>query len=125
MESPGRNTSGKVPSRAGRALRGRPAMAGRPTDAASPPSGSSVAVTLRHLSVPKDRRVGIPADLREALGQKHGGTVVAGVRDGAPVLETMASRLRRFRDLVRSSDRGMGSVVDGFLAEKRAGAARG
>jgi AbrB family looped-hinge helix DNA binding protein len=116
--------SKKAPSLAGKVPSGRPAKAGRLTDAAAPQSGPSGAVTFRQLTVPKDGRVVIPADLRDALGLKDGGTVVAEVRDGALVLETMVTRLRRIRDLVRASDRGTGSVVDEFLAEKRAEAAR-
>ena len=124
MKSPNRNKSKKAPSLAGRLPGGRPSKTGRLTDAAAPQSGSTGAVSFRQLTVPKDGRVVIPADLRDELGLKDGGTVVAEVRDGALVLETMAPRLRRIRDLVRASDRGTGSVVDEFLAEKRAEAAR-
>jgi AbrB family looped-hinge helix DNA binding protein len=74
--------------------------------------------------VPKDGRLVIPADVRDALGLRDGGTVVAELRDGALVIETMPTRLRRLRELVRASDKGTGSVVEEFLAEKRREAAR-
>lgn len=66
-----------------------------------------------------------PADLRDASGERDGATVVAGTRDGAPAIGTMAARLRRLRDVVRSTARGAGSDVEAVLAEKRAEAARG
>jgi AbrB family looped-hinge helix DNA binding protein len=124
MNSSKRNDAGKAPSSTVKLRRGSDVKSVCLTKKVAPKPRATGSITLRHLSVPKDGRLVIPADLRDALGLRDGGTVVAEVRDGALVIETMATRLRRLRELVHASDKGTGSVVEEFLAEKRTEAAR-
>ena len=123
MESSKRNDAGKVPSSMGAVRGGSYRQSAVLTSKVLPRGGATGPVAGRHLSVPKDGRLVIPADLRDALGLRDGGKVVAEVRDGALVIETLATRLRRLRELVQASDKGTGSVVEEFLAEKRTEAA--
>lgn len=86
---------------------------------ASQPFGGPV-----RLKVGPDGRILIPADMRRAAGLEPGATVLADLRDGEIRLATSATRLRRLQAIVRRHDRGSGSVVDEFIADKRAEAAR-
>jgi AbrB family looped-hinge helix DNA binding protein len=69
-------------------------------------------------------RIVIPASIRAALGLKTGDTLIARVEDGELRLTSRAEALRRLQTKIRAWDRGSGSVVDEFLAERRAEAAR-
>jgi AbrB family looped-hinge helix DNA binding protein len=69
-------------------------------------------------------RIVIPAAIRAALGLRTGDTLIARVEDGELRLTSRAEALRRLQAKIRAWDRGTGSVVDEFLAERRAEAAR-
>jgi len=71
-------------------------------------------------------RVVVPAEIRKALNIKDGDTVLWELRDGEARLTTRQARLRRAQDLVSKycAVAPGASVVDQFLAERRAEAAR-
>lgn len=70
-------------------------------------------------------RVVVPAEIRKALNNKDGDTVLWELLDGAARLTTRQARLRRAEELVgKYCPVAPGaSVVDQFLAERRAEAA--
>lgn len=69
-------------------------------------------------------RIVIPAAVRAALGVGPGDDLIAVVEDGELRLTTRAAKLRRLQERVRLLDKGSGSVVDEFIAERRAEAER-
>ena len=77
-----------------------------------------------HLSVGRDGRILIPAEVRDAIGIKRGGKVVAEVRDGMLVIDTLEARLQRIQARLAPYRTPGESVVDEFIAERRAEAAR-
>jgi bifunctional DNA-binding transcriptional regulator/antitoxin component of YhaV-PrlF toxin-antitoxin module len=66
----------------------------------------------------------IPADLRDASGIHRGAVVIAEVEDGRLVLESYDARIDRLQARLAKYKRPGESVVDEFIAEKRAEAAR-
>ncbi len=71
-----------------------------------------------------DGRVLIPAALREAAGIARGEEVTIRVEDGRIVIETFAAQIRRLRGMFAHLKKPGESVVDEFIAERRAEAAR-
>lgn len=71
-------------------------------------------------------RVVIPAEIRQALGLKEGDTVLWELKDGEALLTTKLARIRRAQALVQKycPVKPGESVVDEFIAERRAEAAR-
>ncbi|MCY3828158.1 MAG: AbrB/MazE/SpoVT family DNA-binding domain-containing protein [Rhodospirillaceae bacterium] len=69
-------------------------------------------------------RVVIPAAVRDALGFAEGEPLVLTVDDGTVRIETYARSVERLRAQVRAMIRPTGDLVDRFLADKRAEAAR-
>lgn len=76
------------------------------------------------LKVGPDGRILIPADLRRAAGIEPGGTVFVNLEDGEIRVSTWSSRLDRIRRIAAKYKKPGQSVVDEFIAEKRAEAAR-
>lgn len=71
-------------------------------------------------------RVVIPAEIRQALGLKEGDPVLFELRDGEAVITTRRAQLERARKLFQQwcpREEGR-SLVDEFIAERRAEAAR-
>lgn len=71
-------------------------------------------------------RVVVPAEIRKALNLKDGDTVIWDLRDGEVRMTTRQARLRRAQQLVDTycpPPRGV-SVVEEFIADRRAEAAR-
>ncbi len=69
-------------------------------------------------------RVVIPAAVRDVLGFAEGEPLVLTVDDGTVRIETYARNVERLRAQVRTMIRPTGDLVDRFLADKRAEAAR-
>lgn len=69
-------------------------------------------------------RVVIPAAVRDALGFAEGEPLVLTVDDGTVRIETYVRSVERLRAQVRAMIRPTGDLVDRFLADKRAEAAR-
>lgn len=69
-------------------------------------------------------RVVIPAAVRDALGFVEGDPLVLTVDDGTVRIETYARSAERIRTQVRAMILPTGDLVDRFLADKRAEAAR-
>lgn len=69
-------------------------------------------------------RVVIPAAVRDALGFAEGEPLVLTVDDGTVRIETYARSVERLRAQVRAMIPPTGGLVDRFLADKRAEAAR-
>ena len=67
-----------------------------------------------------DGRLLIPAALRDAAGIKRGDKVTMRVEDGRIVVESWRSTIRRIQDMLAHLKVPGESVVDGFLAERRA-----
>jgi AbrB family looped-hinge helix DNA binding protein len=76
--------------------------------------------TTVRLKVGPDGRVLIPAELRRAAGIVPGDTVLAEIRDGAVEIATLATRIRRVQDMLAPYKQPGVSIVDEFIAEKRA-----
>jgi AbrB family looped-hinge helix DNA binding protein len=69
-------------------------------------------------------RIVIPAAVRAALGVGPGDDLIATFEDGEFRLTTRTEKIRRLQERVRLLDKGSGSVVDEFIAERRAEAER-
>jgi bifunctional DNA-binding transcriptional regulator/antitoxin component of YhaV-PrlF toxin-antitoxin module len=78
----------------------------------------------RRLTVGRDGRLLIPADLREATGIRRGGVVFAEVRDGMLMIDSIDARIDRMQAIAAKYKKPGESVVDEFIAEKRAEAER-
>ncbi len=81
---------------------------------------------MQSTKVSEGGRVVVPAEIRKALNIKDGDTVLWELREGEARLTTRQARLRRAQELVsKHCPVAPGaSVVDQFLAERRAEAAR-
>lgn len=71
-----------------------------------------------------DGRVLIPAGLRAAAGMKAGDRLIIKVVDGRVVTETQVSAIARVAGMFAHLKKPGESVVDEFITEKRAEAAR-
>jgi AbrB family looped-hinge helix DNA binding protein len=69
-------------------------------------------------------RIVIPAAVRAALGVGPGDDLIGTFEDGEFRLTTRTEKIRRLQERVRLLDKGSGSVVDEFIAERRAEAER-
>ena len=69
-------------------------------------------------------RVVVPAGFRKALGIRNGQEVLMVLDDGFVRLQTVDAALERVREIARRRRMGAGSVVDDFIAERRAEAAK-
>ena len=69
-------------------------------------------------------RIVIPVDMRRALEIREGEELTMSLEDDGIRLRTLDAGLARVRAIARSRRRSEGSVVDAFLAERRAEAAR-
>ena len=76
------------------------------------------------LSMGSGGRVVIPASVREALGFAEGEPLVLTMDDGTVRIETYARSAERLQAQVRAMIPPTGDLVDRFLADKRAEAAR-
>ena len=83
--------------------------------------------TKRTFEVPvqENRRMILPLDLRRRLGLNRGGRLVIEAGEAGIMLTTARARRRRAQEIARKyADRGEGSVVEEFIAEKREAARR-
>lgn len=69
-------------------------------------------------------RVVLPLDMRAAMGLEEGAVILAWLKDGKVNLESQQRALKRIQEENRRLAGGR-SVVDEFIAERRAAAARG
>ena len=69
-------------------------------------------------------RIVVPVDMRRALEIRDGEELTVSLDDEGIRLRTLDAGLARVRAIARRRRRGEGSVVDAFLAERRAEAAR-
>ncbi|MFN0115462.1 MAG: AbrB/MazE/SpoVT family DNA-binding domain-containing protein [Paracoccaceae bacterium] len=76
--------------------------------------------TPARIKVGPDGRILIPVELRREAGIEPGSTVLVEVRDGEVCVATVAARLRRVQEIAKKYKRTGESVVDEFLAERRA-----
>ena len=74
------------------------------------------------LTVAPNGRVVIPAALREHLGVKDGGQLIARVEGGALVLETIHAVVARAQAMVRKYVPDTTGKLDEFIAERHAAA---
>ncbi len=77
-----------------------------------------------HLSVGRDGRLLIPADLRGAMKLGEDGLVTARVDDGVLILMSPDTAIRKAQELVRRYIPEGVSLVDELIAERRSEAAR-
>ena len=89
--------------------RGRKATAGAPS---------------RRVRIDGAGRIVVPADMRRALEIRDGEELTVSLEDDGIRLRTLDAGLARVRAIARRRRQGKGSVVDEFLAERRAEAAR-
>ena len=66
----------------------------------------------------------LPAPVRAQLGLVGGESLVARVRDGQLVIETLLAAVKRAQDLLAPYIAGEPSIVDELIADRRADAAR-
>ncbi len=76
------------------------------------------------LNIGKDGRVVVPSALRKQMGISGEAVLIARVVDGVLRLETPAVSLEHIRAVARKYKKPDESVVDEFIAERRAEAAR-
>lgn len=67
----------------------------------------------------KDGRILVPIALREAAGVKPGERVSIRIEDGALIIETIATQIRKVQEMLAPCKRPGESVVDEFIAERR------
>ena len=76
----------------------------------------------RYVVVAPNGRFVIPAAVRESLGIKNGGKLVARVEKGALILEPIESSVRRAQELVAQYIAPNSGLVEEFIAERHAAA---
>ncbi len=76
------------------------------------------------VNVAANGRVVIPAELREKLGVRGGGKMIARLVDGALVLEPREVAIRRARKLVAKYVPKDADIIGELIAERRAEALR-
>ena len=69
-------------------------------------------------------RVVVPARIRKALGIRGRQALHISIVDGGVRLQTIEVGIERVRAIARSKGKSSESVVDDFIAERRAGAAK-
>lgn len=95
--------------------------------AACHPTHTMTAPKSQVMHVDKHGRIVIPAEIRDALGLAAGEKIVLRVKDGRLEVENLRQSIARHAGIARR----MGnipdnvSIVDEFIAERRAEAARG
>ena len=77
----------------------------------------------RRVRLDSGGRIVVPAGFRRALGIGSGEELLMSLDDGFVRLQTVDAALERVRAIARSKRRGDASVVDEFIAERRAEAA--
>ena len=77
----------------------------------------------RRVRVDSAGRIVVPAGFRKALGIGAGEELLISMDDGYVRLQTIDAALERVRAIARGKRRGDASVVDEFIAERRAEAA--
>ena len=76
------------------------------------------------LKVAPDGRFVIPAAARAAMDLDEDGTVTVVLRDGELTLVSPRAAIRKIQEILKPHRSESGSIVDEFIAEKRAEAAR-
>jgi AbrB family looped-hinge helix DNA binding protein len=76
------------------------------------------------LTLDENGHLTIPAHVRAQLGLVSGERLLARVRDGQLVIETLAAAVKRAQDLLAPYIAGEPSVVDELIADRRAEAER-
>ena len=66
----------------------------------------------------------MPAGFRKALGIRNGQELLMSLDEGFVRLQTIDGALERVREIARRRRKGRASVVDDFIAERRAEASR-
>ena len=66
----------------------------------------------------------MPAGFRKALGIRNGQELLMSLDEGFVRLQTIDVALERVREIARRRRKGRASVVDDFIAERRAEASR-
>lgn len=81
---------------------------------------------MHPMKISEGGRVVVPAEIRKSLNIKDGDTVYWEIVDGEARMTTKLIRIRRAQDLIQKycPVRPGESVVDEFIAERRAEAAR-
>ena len=78
----------------------------------------------RRVRIDAAGRVVVPAGFRKALGIRNGQELLMSLDEGFVRLQTIDVALERVREIARRRRKGRASVVDGFIAERRAEASR-
>ena len=93
--------------------------------AVSAPSSGAERLGAVHVRVDHAGRLVVPAKFRKALGIEGGAELTASLKDGGIRLQTVDAAVARAQALAKSRHRGRaGDVVDRFIAERRAEAAK-
>lgn len=78
----------------------------------------------QRVRIDQSGRVVVPAAIRKALGIRGEQMLQISVRDGSIRLQTVQAGLERVRAIARRRGKSSESVVDDFIAERRAEAAK-
>jgi AbrB family looped-hinge helix DNA binding protein len=118
------NMSGKNMS--GFADRDQAGLTGQPlAQRAGKTDADDAALTLRAtVKLGPGGRIVIPADMRDAMGLKPGDGILLSYEEGAMRLVTLAETVRQLQDMTNQYVPEGVSLVDGFIAERRAAAAK-
>ena len=92
-----------------------------PTAPEAPPAGPSLTQRVR---IDRAGRVVVPAGIRKALDIHDGQDLTISLDDGFIRLQTIDAALERVWAIAKRRRRGSASVVDEFIAERRAEAAK-
>lgn len=96
------------------------------SDSSSPGSGESTEPfdAKAKIKVGPDGRLLIPAAMRKAAGLAPGETVIVELKGEEIVLSTYSARIRKVQKILAKYKKPGESIVDEFIAERRAEAAR-
>jgi AbrB family looped-hinge helix DNA binding protein len=75
---------------------------------------------MEHVMMAENGRLVIPASLRQQIGMSKGGKLIVSIRDGLLILEPFDVAVQNFRAMSKPFVKRDSSVVDEFLAERRA-----
>ena len=94
------------------------------TDKSEPSAASSRSAFSQCVHMDRAGRVVVPAGIRKALNIQDEQELTITLEDDCIRIQTIDAGLRRIREIARRKRKGNSSLVDEFIAERRAEAAQ-